>query len=72
MKTTEKKKNNDMFPINYNRKLWYEEDCDDVFLAFYNDEYSLTNDCSVYMIAGGYVYPDGKMNFDDDDDDDDF
>lgn len=68
MKTTEKKKNNDMFPINYNGKLWYEEDCDDVFLAFYNDEYSLTTDCSVYMMAGDYIYPDGKMNFDDDDD----
>jgi hypothetical protein len=64
MKKTNKKSLNGMFPIKYNGKLWHEEDCDDVFLAFYNNLHCLTSDCSVYMMAGDYVYPDGKMKID--------
>lgn len=67
MKKREQIKENNMFPINYNGKLWHKKDCDDVFLAFYNNSYSLTTDCSVYMMAGDYVYPDGMMIFNDDD-----
>ena len=62
MKKIDKKNSNGMFPIKYNGKLWYEEDCNDVFLAFYNCPLSLNNDCSVYMMGGDYVYPDGKMD----------
>lgn len=67
MKKTDKKNSNSMFPIEYNGKLWYEKDCNDVFLAFYNDFYSLNHDCSVYMMAGDYVFPDGKMKIDGED-----
>jgi len=67
MKKTNKKNRNGMFPIEYNGKLWYEKDCNDVFLAFYNDSYSLTYDSTVYMMAGDYVYPDGKMKIDGED-----
>jgi hypothetical protein len=51
MKKKEQKKDNSMFPIYYNGKLWEEEDCDDVFLAFYHNRYCLNCDCAVYLMS---------------------
>lgn len=56
-----------MFPIYYNGKLWEEEDCDDVFLAFYNGRYCLNCDGAVYLMGGDWMFPDGKLDCEDDD-----
>jgi hypothetical protein len=67
MTKKEQKKKNDIFPIDYKGKLWEEGDCDDVFLAFYNDRYSLNRDCAVYLMGGDWITPDGNIINDDDD-----
>ncbi|MEZ7500449.1 hypothetical protein QO200_17090 [Flavobacterium sp. Arc3] len=67
MTKNEQKKYDELFPIDYRGKLWLEEDCDDVFLAFYNDRYSLNCDCAVYLMGGDWITPDGNIINDDDD-----
>lgn len=63
-------KNNDMFPIHYKGKLWFEKDCRDEFLAFYSHKFCLTCDSSVYLMGGVYMFPDGKLDCEDDEDND--
>lgn len=50
-----------MFPITYDGKLYYEKDCDEMFLSYYDCPEALTDDCSVYVSDDTYVFPDGKM-----------
>lgn len=66
IKQVQRKKNN-MFPIDYKGKLWEEEDCDDVFLAFYDGKGSLNWDTAVYIMGGDWITPDGEIINDDDD-----
>jgi hypothetical protein len=51
-----------LYPITYNGKRYYEEDCDEVFVCFYNDRYALNHLGGVYMSEGIWVYPDGQLD----------
>lgn len=53
---------NNLYPIRYKDKEYYEDDCDEVFTAFYNSPFALNNDCGVYVAEGLWVYPDGEMD----------
>lgn len=50
----------EMYPIMYKGREWYEEDCDDVFLCFYTCKQSLGWDKSVYVAEGERIFPDGE------------
>jgi len=54
------KKKEKIYPIYYKGKWWNEEDCDDVFTAFYYTEAALGENCSVYVSDGMRVCPDGE------------
>jgi hypothetical protein len=61
MRKKEQEKNDDMFPIKYEGKLWKEEDCDDIFLSYYDGSYSLNRDCAVYVMDNNWIFPDGSL-----------
>lgn len=67
MTKKEQKKYDDMFPITYKGKSWKEEDCSDVFLAFYSNRDCLNWDTAVYISGGDWITPDGTIINDDDD-----
>jgi hypothetical protein len=48
-------------PVYYDGKYWEEEDCDDVFVAFYHTRWSLNIEMGVYVSEGTWVYPDGSF-----------
>jgi hypothetical protein len=50
-----------LFPITYNGKEYYEKDCDEMYLTFFNDVMALNQNAGVYMSDGMWVYPDGTM-----------
>lgn len=50
-----------LFPITYNGKEYYEKDCDEMYITFYNDVMALNENGGVYMSDGMWVYPDGTM-----------
>jgi len=52
----------ELFPVYFNGKEYYEEDCDDVFLALYHSRESLNDLGGVYMGDGDSVYPDGSID----------
>lgn len=54
----------ELFPVYFNEKEYFEKDCDDLFLAFYHDADMLNNSGGVYMGDGLCVYPDGSMDND--------
>ena len=62
-----KKGKKHLYPISYNGKQYYEEDCDDLFVSFYHDSYALNDDCMVYISDGLWISPSGKT-YDEDDD----
>lgn len=49
-----------LYPLKFNNKLYYEKDCDGTFAAFYTSRYSLRWDGSVYVGDGMSVYPNGE------------
>ena len=51
----------ELYPIAYNGKLYNEEDCDDIFVAFYHCKEALNAECGVYLAEGIWVYPDVSM-----------
>lgn len=51
---------NNLYPINYKGKIYYEEDCSGIFTSFYTSRYSLQFDGSVYVGEGMSVFPDGE------------
>jgi hypothetical protein len=51
-----------LFPVYFNGKEYYEKDCDDIFLSFYNCRESLNFLGGVYLSEGTWVYPDGSMD----------
>ena len=55
-------KTNNNFPVEYDGKNYYEKDCDDIFLAFYEERFQLNGDGGVYMSEDIWVYPDGTMD----------
>lgn len=52
---------NNLYPITYKGKEYYEDDSEEVFATFYNTPFSLNEDCGVYMAEGLWIYLDGKM-----------
>lgn len=50
------------FPVHFNGKDYYEEDCSDLFLSFYNDIDALNELGGVYIAEGNWVYPDGSIS----------
>lgn len=52
---------NELFPIYYNGEKYYEKDCDDLFLSFYDGDYTLNSEGGVYLGEDIYIYPDGSM-----------
>ncbi len=54
-------KEENLFPVYYSGKEYYEKDCNAVFLAFYDCKEALNWANGVYVSEGIYVYPDGAM-----------
>ena len=50
-----------MFPITHNGKSYSEEDCDDMFLAYYVGVEALNAENGVYVADGTWVTPDGNL-----------
>lgn len=49
----------DLYPIEFEGKMWKEEDCDDIFVSFYHSRDSLDEMMSVYLSEGDRIQPDG-------------
>ena len=49
-----------LYPLNYKGKIYYENDCNDIFASFYTSVYSLQFDGSVYVADGMSIAPDGE------------
>jgi hypothetical protein len=56
-----KKTKNDLFPLVVDGITYLEKDCDELFVAFYNDKHSLNDEGGVYVSDGMWVYPDGRF-----------
>lgn len=55
--------NNPLYPITYKGEDMYEEDCDQIFVTFYNSIESLGWDKSVYVNKDvGRILPDGEWS----------
>jgi hypothetical protein len=47
MAKTKRSENNILYPIEYNGRFYYREDCDELFVQFYTNEDILSADCSI-------------------------
>lgn len=56
-----KTKINRLYPIEFEGKLWYEDDCDSVFNAYYWDRDCLNKDTAVYLSEDMWIKPNGKI-----------
>jgi hypothetical protein len=50
-----------LYPINYNGKLYYKGDCNDLFVRFYTTKKSLRTNGSIHVSKGLWLYPDGSI-----------
>jgi hypothetical protein len=50
-----------LYPINYNGKLYYKGDCDDLFVRFYTNKKGLRTNGSINVSKGVWLYPDGSI-----------
>lgn len=48
-----------LYPIFFQGKNWYEKDCDEVFVCYYHSRYSLDGAMSVYVGDGERIMPNG-------------
>ncbi len=55
------KKEDDLYPIWYEGKLYTEEECDDIFICFYHTKLALNYLNGVYVGDKIWIYPDGTM-----------
>jgi len=60
MAKTKRSENNILYPIEYNGRFYYREDCDELFVQFYTNEDILSADCSICVSDGLWLYPDGS------------
>lgn len=51
-----------LYPVLYNDKLWKEEECSEIFVAYYHIREGLNPLGGVYLSEGTWVYPDGTMD----------
>lgn len=49
-----------LYPVEYENRLWSEEEVNDTFKVFYHSRLSLDNNTSVYVSEGLRICPDGK------------
>lgn len=54
-------KEEDLYPIEYHYRLWYEEDCNDVFVSCYHSRQDINCEGGVYIAEGIWIYPDGRF-----------
>lgn len=54
-------KKENLFPVYFNGKKYFEDDCADIFLGFYTCKEALNEFGGVYLSEGIWVYPDGSM-----------
>lgn len=59
MKTRDENWN--LYPVKYDGKLWNEDECNDIFISFYNTIYSLNVQGGIYIGESIWIYPDGNM-----------
>ena len=50
-----------LYPINYNGKLYYKGDCNDLFVRFYTGKEVLCVGSSIRVSEGLWLYPDGSL-----------
>jgi len=50
-----------LYPINYNGKLYYKGDCNDLFVRFYTSKEVLCAGGSIRVSEGLWLYPDGSL-----------
>lgn len=50
-----------LYPINYKNRLWFKEDCNPTFVAYYTCVEALNINCSVYIGDNDYITPDGEI-----------
>lgn len=63
MKKYRRSNKNHLYPVNYKGVDMYEEDCDEIFVTFYNCVEALGWDKSVYVNKDvGRILPDGKWS----------
>lgn len=56
-----KKDKNQLYPVYFDNKTFFEEDCDGVFVSFYQHPQALMPDMSVYVGEDIFLYPDGTL-----------
>ncbi len=55
-------KKESLFPVYFNGKEYFENNCDDIFLSFYHCKEALNELGGVYLSEDIWVYPDGSMD----------
>ena len=50
-----------LFPIEFNGKLYYEKDCDEFYLGYYTSRFLLCYNSGIYLGEDMYLYPDGEI-----------
>lgn len=55
-----------LYPVYFEGRAWTEEECSELFVAFYHSRDSLGIDSSVYLSEGDRVCPDGSWIYADD------
>jgi hypothetical protein len=50
-----------LWPVEYNDKLWYEKDCDELYVDMYEFRLQLNSEGGIYLSEDIWIYPDGSM-----------
>lgn len=51
----------EIWPVKYNDKLWYESDCDELYVNMYEFREQLNSDSGIYLAEDMWIYPDGSI-----------
>ena len=51
----------EIWPVRYDDKLWYEDDCDELYVNMYEFREQLNSDGGIYLSNDMWIYPDGSM-----------
>jgi hypothetical protein len=55
-------KDKNIWPVLYKDKLWYEKDCDELFINMYEFREQLNSEGGIYLSEDVWIYPDGSMS----------
>lgn len=53
-----------LYPVEFRGKKYYEKDCNSIFKSFYHHPMSLRFDNSVYVSEGMSIFPNGEWSND--------